>query len=284
MTRLIDSLADVAAEYDALYCDLWGCYHDGLTPFPEAVAALRAFRASGGTVVLLTNAPRPGDAVARHLAAMGAPADSWDAVVSSGDAARAAVADGGFGRRVEHVGPVRDLSFFEGLAVERVSRAAAESVICTGLFDDETETPADYAEAIAEWARRGLRMLCANPDIIVDRGHSRLYCAGAIGEAYADAGGEVVYCGKPHRPIYTLAERVLREKRGPGPHRILALGDGIATDVAGGNALGLDTLFLTAGIAAADFAPTPEHPTADRLAAWLARAPARPTFAVGRLR
>ncbi|TVQ59950.1 MAG: TIGR01459 family HAD-type hydrolase [Rhodobacteraceae bacterium] len=284
MTRLIDSLSDIASGYDALYCDLWGCYHDGVTPYPAAVSALRAFRAAGGTVILLTNAPRPGEAVARHLAAMGAPSDSWDAIVSSGDAARAAVAAGGFGRRVEHVGPARDLSFFDGLDVERVSRAQAESVICTGLFDDETETPADYVEAIDAWARRGLRMLCANPDIIVDRGHQRLYCAGAIAEAYADAGGEVVYCGKPHRPIYALAQRRLEETRGPGPHRVLALGDGVGTDVAGGRALGVDTLFLTGGIAAADFAPDPDRPTPERLEAWLDKAPARPTYAMGRLR
>jgi HAD superfamily hydrolase (TIGR01459 family) len=215
---------------------------------------------------------------------MGAPSDSWDAIVSSGDAARAAVAQGGFGRRVEHVGPARDLSFFDGLPVERVARDDAESVICTGLFDDETETPQDYADAVADWARRGFRMLCANPDVIVDRGHRRLYCAGAIALAYAEAGGEVVYCGKPHAPIYALAGRVLAERRGPGPHRILALGDGIATDVAGGDAVGVDTLFLTAGIAAPDFAPDPDRPSAARLAEWLETAPARPTFAAGRLR
>ena len=282
MTRLIESLDEIADRYDALYCDLWGCYHDGLRPFPAAVAALRRFRAAGGRVLLLTNAPRPGDAVARHLAGMGAPADSWDAVVSSGDAARAEAARGRFGRRVEHVGPPRDLPFFDGLDLERVPRDEAESVIVTGLHDDETETPEDYADAIADWRARGLRMLCANPDIVVDRGDRRLWCAGAIAEAYAAAGGEAVYAGKPHPPIYALAAERLMALG--GGERVLALGDGIATDIAGGAAQGLDTLFVTGGLMADAFGSDPERPDAGALRDWLADRAESPTFAIGRLR
>ena len=283
MVRLIDSLAEIAAGYDALFCDLWGCYHDGLRPYPEAVAALRAFRARGGRVLLLTNAPRPGFAVERHLAGMDAPPDSWDAIVSSGDAARAEAGRGLVGRRVEHVGPERDLPFFEGLDLARVPRDEAEGVILTGLYDDETETPEDYAEAVADWRARGLPVLCANPDVIVDRGRQRLYCAGAIAAAYADAGGEVIHAGKPHAPIYRLAGDRLADL-GAGAGRVLALGDGIATDIAGGAAQGLDTLFVTGGLMAAAFGSDPERPDPAALERWLAAQPVRPDFSIGRLR
>ncbi len=282
--RLIGSLGEIADAYDVLYCDLWGCYHNGLAPYPAAVAALRAFRARGGTVALMTNAPRPGPSVARHLAAMGAPADSWDMIVSSGDAAHAEAASGRFGRRVVHVGPARDLTFFEGLGIELTGADAAESVICTGLIDDETETPADYAEAIARWRARGLPMLCANPDVIVDRGDVRLYCAGAIAEAYAAVGGEVVYTGKPHAPIYRLAREMLTARGVSEAARVLAIGDGVATDIAGGTATGIDTAFIAGGIAAASVSDDPERPDPARLATFLAKAGVTPTYAMGRLR
>jgi HAD superfamily hydrolase (TIGR01459 family) len=282
-TPIIPNLAAVAARYDALYCDLWGCLHNGVTPYADAVAALLAFREGGGRVILLTNAPRPATDVIAQLDRMGVPRAAWDEVVTSGDAARAEVASGRLGSRVEHVGPARDLGFFEGLAVERVSRDAAESVVLTGLFDDETETPDDYADAIADWLARGLPVLCANPDIIVDRGHQRLYCAGAVAEAFRAAGGTPLYTGKPHAPIYRLAAEKLAALGG-GSARVLAVGDGIATDVLGGVQQGVDTLFVTGGLAAALVSDDPDHPDAARLAAWLADAPARPTWVIGRLR
>lgn len=281
---ILGSLADLDGRYDALYCDLWGCLHNGLTPFPAAVAALQGFRARGGVVILMTNAPRPSVEVAAHLAAMGAPRDSYDAIVSSGDAAVAEVASGRYGRRVEHVGPERDLPFFDGLPVARVARDEAESVVLTGLYDDETETPDDYAGAIADWLARGLPVICANPDIVVDRGDRRLWCAGAVAEAYARAGGRPILTGKPHAPIYRLAAERLCALRGDAPQRILAVGDGIATDVAGGAAQGVDTLFVTGGLAAEAVSDDPEHPVPERLEAFLADAAARPTYVIGRLR
>jgi HAD superfamily hydrolase (TIGR01459 family) len=281
--RLIGGLAEIAAGYDALYCDLWGCYHDGVRPYPEAVAALRAFRARGGAVILLTNAPRPSADVGRILAAMGAPADSFDAIVSSGDAARFEVAAGRVGRRIEHVGPARDLPFFEGVAVERVSREAAEGVVCTGLFDDETETPDDYAGAIAEWSARGLPMLCANPDVIAHRAGVPIWCAGAIAQAYAAAGGTVIHAGKPHAAIYRLASERLAALRGERA-RVLAVGDGVATDIAGGAAAGIDTLFVGAGIAASDVLDARGALDGRKLARFLSREGAAATYAIDRLR
>jgi HAD superfamily hydrolase (TIGR01459 family) len=293
MTPIVASLDAIAPRYDALFCDLWGCLHDGIRPFPAAVAALRRFRARGGTVVLVTNSPRPRDAVAVQLGQIGVPRDCWDLIVSSGDAAQAALASGAFGTRVFHVGPERDLGFFTDLAedffrgsgIARVPFEAAESIVCTGLFDDERETPADYRPLILKGVARRLRMLCANPDISVDRGDRRIWCAGAIAEAYGKAGGEVRYYGKPHAPIYELARRRLAEAgRDTEDARILCAGDGFATDIAGGIGEGLDTLFVTGGLAAAELGPDPEAPDPGLLTAFLARHRLAPTAAIGRLR
>lgn len=288
MTKMIRSLAEVAAGYDAVFCDLWGCLHNGKAPFPAAVAALRAFRAGGGRVVLMTNAPRPRSAVERQLNTMGVPQDTWDLIVSSGDAAQAAMLQGAVGRKVFHIGAVKDEPFFSELpgdmaalaasqpAIERVGMLDAEGIVCTGLADDQTETPADYRAQLLMGKTRGLPMLCANPDIVVDMGEKRVYCAGALAEDYANMGGEVLYYGKPHPPIYDLARR----RMGLDDPRILCIGDGIATDVQGGIAEGLDTLFITGGIAADRFGPDPANPDPALLEEWLAVQRLSPTFAM----
>jgi HAD superfamily hydrolase (TIGR01459 family) len=257
MTEIIGSLDEIDPGYRVLYCDLWGCLHDGVQAFPAAVAALERFRAGGGVVVLLTNSPRPAGDVARQLATLGAPRSAWDAIVSSGDAAQAAMAAGQFGRRVYHIGPERDLVFFQDaqgrpIEVERVPLEAAEGIVCTGLFDDRRETPDDYRATILYGKTKGLKLLCANPDIVVDVGETRIYCAGAIAQAYTEAGGRSYYFGKPHPPIYTLARRRVAELQGfePRPDDVLCLGDGIGTDVLGAMGEGLDALFVTGGLAA----------------------------------
>jgi HAD superfamily hydrolase (TIGR01459 family) len=281
-TPIIQSLAEIADGYDALFCDLWGCYHNGVQPYPAAIAALRAFRARGGAVIMMTNAPRANDYVARHLASIGAPDDSFDAIVSSGDASLNELAEGRFGARTFYVGPDRDLGFARSLPIPLAPVEQADSIFCVGLRDDATEHPDDYAAEIAEWKARGLPMLCANPDVVVDRGHERLWCAGALAEAYAAAGGTVAYSGKPHPPIYRLGRSVLDRLGRPGA-RVLAVGDGLATDVAGGVAEGIDTVFVTGGLFAEAAGDDPENPDPARLAAVLEGQP-RPTFAIGRLR
>ncbi|MEM1346823.1 MAG: TIGR01459 family HAD-type hydrolase, partial [Pseudomonadota bacterium] len=192
-TRLIERLDTISHAYDALLCDVWGCYHNGLQPFPAAVAALQGFRARGGTVVLLTNAPRPAASVAQFLDGMGAPRDSYDAIMSSGEACVRALGARAHGERIHYVGPERDLHMLAQAGLAPATLDEAEAVLCTGLFDDSRETPEDYAEAITAWRARGLPMLCANPDVVVDRGTQRLWCAGALAEAYARAGGEVIW-------------------------------------------------------------------------------------------
>lgn len=287
MTEMIRGLADVAGQYDAVFCDLWGCLHNGKVPFPAAVAALRAVRAQGKTVLLLTNSPRPKSSVVQQLARIGVPEDCWDEIVSSGDAAQYGLLSGAVGQRVHHIGAEKDESFFTDLpgdapklAITRVPLAEAEGVVCTGLRDDLTETPEDYRAALLLMKARDLVMLCANPDLIVDLGERRLYCAGALAAAYEDMGGEVLYYGKPHPPIYDLARRKLAAITGRDEANILAIGDGVNTDVQGGVAEGIDTLFVTGGIAAAEFGTDPARPDPALLRDWLAARQLSATWAI----
>lgn len=291
MTEIIRSLDEIDPGYRVLYCDLWGCLHDGVRVFPAAAAALRRFRAGGGTVALLTNSPRPGPSVARQLESLGAPRDCYDIIVSSGDAAQAAMVAGQFGRRVHHIGPERDLVFFEDadgrpFDIARVPLEDADGIVCTGLFDDRIETPEDYRATILYGKTKGLKLLCANPDVIVDVGDRRIYCAGAIAEAYAAAGGHSYYFGKPHPPIYALArERLLEVGVALVPDEVLCIGDGIATDVAGAMGEGLDVLFVTGGLAAGDTATSPDAgPDPALLADYLATARFAPRYAAAWLR
>jgi HAD superfamily hydrolase (TIGR01459 family) len=291
MTEIIGSLGDLDPGYSALFCDLWGCLHDGVRAFPEAVAALEGFRARGGTVVLITNSPRPTGDVAKQLDLLQAPRSCWDLVVSSGDAAQAAMAAGQFGRKVFHIGPERDLVFFrdaEGrpLDVERVPLEEAEGIVCTGLFDDRTETPEDYRAIILYGKTKGLKLLCANPDVVVDVGDKRIYCAGAIAQAYTEAGGQSYYFGKPYPPIYALIrQRLAAAGSEPQPDEILALGDGITTDIQGAMGESLDALFVTGGSAALETGTTPEAgPDPVRLAAYLRAARLEPRLAMAYLR
>ncbi|MBD3765059.1 MAG: TIGR01459 family HAD-type hydrolase [Rhodobacterales bacterium] len=295
MTRIIDSLDEVSAGYDALLCDLWGCLHDGRRAFAQAVAALRRFRDRGGRVLLLTNSPRPTPAVAAQLDRLEVPRDAWDGIASSGDAAQFALFSGAVGRRVFHLGPPKDESFFADCApdlaplaaaagIERVPLEAAEGVVCTGLHDDLTETPEDYRALLAAAKARDLPMLCANPDLMVDYGDRRIWCAGGLAQAYAERGGRVLYFGKPHPPIYDLARRRLAALGLDGQARCLAIGDGPGTDIAGARGEGIDALFVTGGLTAGAFGPDPARPAADLLAAWLGHQGLAPAYAIGQLR
>jgi HAD superfamily hydrolase (TIGR01459 family) len=219
MTRIIESLADIAQDYDALFCDLWGCVHNGLAAYPDAVAVLKGFRAGGGQVVLLTNAPRPWREIAAQIEGLGIPRDAWDAIATSGDSARLAMFEGAVGRKVYFIGEPRDLSFFgpmhlaEGAPeIARVPLAQAEGIVCTGPFDPHADPAVNRADFL--YAKtKGLKLLCANPDIVVDRGESREWCAGALAALYTEMGGESLYFGKPHPPVYDLARRRLRPRR-----------------------------------------------------------------------
>jgi len=291
VSEIISKLSDVSGRYDALFCDLWGCLHNGFHPFPEAVEALRAFRAKGGTVVLLTNAPRPKPSVLRQLDRIGVPRDCYDEVVSSGDASQAAMVAGLVGRKVYHLGPAKDNGFFtemaEGLdasAIRRVPLEEAEGIVCTGLFDDQTETPEDYRATLLYAKNKGMKLLCTNPDIVVDMGDKRVYCAGAIAALYTEMGGESYYFGKPHPPIYDLARRRLNAIRKVADDYILCVGDGITTDIQGGIGEGLDTLFVSGGLAAEEFGDDPLDPDPEKLEAFFARHRLSPLMVIPVLR
>jgi HAD superfamily hydrolase (TIGR01459 family) len=290
MTRIIDSLADVAADYDALFCDLWGCVHNGVAALPDAVAALKGFRRGGGRVVLLTNAPRPWRDVARQIERLGVPGDAWDAIATSGDSARLAMFQGVAGRRVYFIGEPHDLTFFEpmklaedAIEVVRVPLSEAEGIVCTGPFDPHADPSVNRPDFL--YAKtKGLKLLCANPDIVVDRGERREWCAGALAALYTEMGGESLYFGKPHPPVYDLARRRLAEHGAPVPDsRILAIGDGIQTDIKGALMEDLDSLFISGGLAAKE-TRTSLQPEPEALSAFLDAEMVSPTFTIGQLR
>ena len=252
--RFADKLRDLVDGVDVVLSDIWGVVHNGLEAFPEACDALHRFRQQGGRVILITNAPRPADSVQRQIRKLGVADESYDAIVSSGDLTRHFVADH-LGRKIFWLGPERDNSIYRGLDPVLAPLQQAEYIICTGLFDDETESAEDYRDMLLQARARQLPMICANPDIVVERGDRLIYCAGAIAELYRELGGEVTFYGKPHRPIYERAMALAAERHGRDTalHRVLAIGDSVRTDLAGAHGFGIDCLFVTRGIHAEDF-------------------------------
>jgi HAD superfamily hydrolase (TIGR01459 family) len=243
----IDGLAAVAGDYDAIFCDVWGVVHDGEKKSASAEAALAAARQVGCKVILLTNSPRPAEGVARQLDTLGVTRAAYDGIVTSGDVTRALIAKAG--RKLFHLGPARDVDLFAGLDIALVPADEAEAVVCTGLVNDEVETPEDYSGMLAQFKARSLPMICANPDVVVHRGDRIIFCAGALARDYAALGGEVRMAGKPYRPIYE--EACLMAELGPD-EKVLAIGDGLNTDIRGANGFGLDALLIVGGIHGAE--------------------------------
>jgi HAD superfamily hydrolase (TIGR01459 family) len=267
---IIPHFATLAPDYDVLLCDVWGVVHNGLAAFPHACDALMRARAGGAAVILITNAPRPSAVVARQLEKLHVPHEICDAIVSSGDVTRAVI-EARPGQSLFHLGPDRDRSMFTGFNVAPLE--SADYVVCTGLDDDEVETPDDYRVRLETMLKRKLFMVCANPDVVVERGPKLVYCAGAIADLYATMGGEVLYAGKPYRPIYDLAlakaEAALGRK--VSARRVLAVGDSVRTDLKGARAVGVDFLFVTSGIHAEELGGR-ERPDGKALSATFAAA------------
>lgn len=266
MTILTDRFSALAPAYDVVLSDVWGVLHAGVAAYPEAVEALRRYRAAGGKVILLTNAPRPGPSVSLQLDTFGLPRDAYDGIVSSGDVTRAVLAERK-GQTVFHIGPPRDKPIFESMDAAFAPVDRADYIVCSGLFDDTAETPEDYRPLLATMLERALLMVCGNPDVVVERGDQLVYCAGAIADLYAAMGGDVIYAGKPYRPIYAMALALAEKLRGApvALHRVVAIGDSLRTDIKGAAALGIDSVFITAGIHAEELGER-DNPSVDALA------------------
>ncbi|MEX0311588.1 MAG: TIGR01459 family HAD-type hydrolase [Tateyamaria sp.] len=290
MAQIISSLSEISDRYDALFVDLWGCVHNGVKALPEAVAALQAYRAKGGKVVLVTNSPRPRAGVTKQLDHFGVPTDAWDTIATSGDSARAAMFRGIVGSKVYFIGQPGEEKFFQPIGVikdpveiEMVDLKDAEGIVCTGPRDPMADPDVMRPEFLMA-KQLGLKLLCANPDIVVDRGEVREWCAGALAKLYTEMGGESLYFGKPHPPIYDLARRRLAELGVDVPDSgILAIGDGVLTDIAGAMGEDIDSLFISGGLAAAE-TKTSHQPDPDALNAYLEKEKSAPTFAIGHLR
>lgn len=249
-----EGLRELVGGVEVVLSDIWGVVHNGLEAFPEACEALHTYRSRGGTVILITNAPRPADSVQRQLRKLGVADEAYDAIVSSGDLTRLYVAEHP-GRKMFWLGPERDNSIYRGLDATTAPLEQADYIVCTGLYDDETETAEDYRGMMLKARERKLTLVCANPDIVVERGDRLIYCAGAIAELYRELGGEVIFYGKPHRPIYERAMLLAGERQGHtiDRNKVLAIGDSVRTDLTGAREFGIDCLFVTRGIHSEEF-------------------------------
>jgi len=286
MTARLDPIASldaIASRYRALLCDVWGVIHNGETVFAEAAEALNRAREKGIAVVLITNAPRPRDSVEEQIHALGMAAPCWDTIVTSGDVTRELVRQAP--RRIFHLGPDRDHVLYEGIDVELAEEFEADAVVCTGLVEDELETPDDYADQLRRFRSRNLPFICANPDIVVERGERMIWCAGALARDYALLGGRTLIAGKPHRPIYEAALAAAGEVLGASVStgEALAIGDGMLTDVKGAADNGIDVLYVSGGIHARDYGE-PLEPDMERLAAFLESHGRSPVAVMPRLR
>jgi HAD superfamily hydrolase (TIGR01459 family) len=274
----VEGLQPLADRYDLVLCDVWGVLHNGVKAYGAASDALTRFRAKGGRVVLVSNAPRPGASVGTQLDGFGVPRTAYDAIVTSGDLTRLAIEER-IDRIVHHVGPPRDMPIYNGLDVRFGSIDEADYVVCSGFDNDEEETVEDYRAPLEAMRRRDLLMVCANPDLIVERGNMILPCAGTIALAYEEMGGKVFYAGKPHGPVYDRALNVAAELSGRAipKERVLAVGDAIRTDIAGAVGFGIDALMIARGIHAEELGLHKGDLVSDHVQDWVDGQPVRPT-------
>ena len=276
MPPLLPHFSEIAPNYDVILSDVWGVVHNGVQAFPAACDALMRARARGAAVIFITNAPRPNEAVGRMLDRLHVPRETYDAMASSGDVTRAVIKSRR-GQSLCHIGPERDHSVFAGLDVTFETLERADYVVCTGPYDDEVEGPEDYRDRLKTMLARKLFMVCGNPDVVVERGDKLVYCAGAIADLYQTMGGEVLYAGKPYKPIYEMALELAKKARGRDvpASRVLAIGDSVRTDLKGARTMGVDFLFITSGIHAEEVGGR-DTPDAKALASVFAAAGDKP--------
>ena len=283
---VIESIREIGGRRRVWFVDIWGVMHNGRDAFPDASVATRTFRETGGVVILLSNSPRPSPDLQDQLRQFGVPDEAYDATVSSGDLTRHELAKHK-GARVFHLGPERDLPIFDNAGVTLTGPEDANLIVCSGLFDDDVETPDDYVDLLSSLAARKRLMICANPDHKVERGNRLIYCAGALAAAYESLGGETVYAGKPHRPVYELALETaariagLRGKR-VAKSDVLAIGDGAKTDIVGAGVFGVPSVFVASRLHVPE--ESAEILDAAHLASLFAEEPSPPIAAMRGLR
>ncbi|MEI3850236.1 MULTISPECIES: TIGR01459 family HAD-type hydrolase [Ensifer] len=281
MAARINSFREIAARYDVVLCDVWGVLHNGVQAFASACEALAEARAAGLTVVLITNSPRPHPGVKIQIRGLGVPDEAYDRIVTSGDVTRALIAAAA--KKIFFIGAERDLPLLEGLGTQIVSSEDAETVVCAGFYDDETETPEHYRATLTGLAQRKIPFICANPDLVVERGHRLIPCAGAIAKLYEELGGEARIAGKPYIAIYRAALTEAKAVRGAlDLSRVIAVGDGMPTDVKGAQDAGFDLLYISAGIHAQEYMNESRTDEA-KLAAFLKKEGASPKYWMPRL-
>ncbi|OBZ92652.1 HAD family hydrolase [Pararhizobium polonicum] len=281
MAVRINSFRDIASRYDVVLCDVWGVLHNGVEAFKGACEALTEARARGLTVVLITNSPRPHPGVIVQIRGLGVPDTAYDRIVTSGDVTRALISAGP--KKIYFIGAEKDFPLLEGLGVSMVSSEEAEIIVCAGFFDDETETADDYRATLSGMAKRKVPFICANPDLVVERGHKLIPCAGAIAKVYEELGGETRISGKPYVPIYRASLSEAKAVRGGlDLTRVIAVGDGMPTDVKGAQDFGLDILYISAGIHAAEYMAAEKTDEA-KLTAFLKSEGATPKWWMPRL-
>ena len=288
MTRIITSFREIANDFDVLFFDVWGCLHNGVKPYPKAIQGLLEYKRNNGKIVLLTNSPRPGQMTTKQINSIGVPRESWDIIVTSGDAAQHSLFREDVGINVYHIGTSNEYPFFQpGLnqchttKINRVPLREAEGIVCTGPFDESLDNPSDYLTDLEFALAKGLKLLCANPDLEVYRGSKKVICAGAIAKQYSMMGGEVLLFGKPRAEIYNLAllkaEKLVENLT---KNRILCVGDGPITDMTGAIKNGYPSLFVTGGLAK-DETGTISHPDPDKLHQFLLKVDLNPDYAIG---
>lgn len=244
----ITNFAEISHNYDALICDVWGVLHNGQKLFDGVEECLKRFKKENKIIILLSNAPRPSLYVKKMLDNLNFNEECYDKIITSGDLTKKSLNSNIFGRNCYHIGPDRDLNIFDDVEVSRVEFEAADFIFVTGLFDDENEDENDYLELLLLAKERGMKLICANPDLLVQRGNKLIPCAGSISKKYYDMGGESINIGKPYSPIFEEAISSINRLNNLVDNKIMVIGDGLDTDIKGANIVGLDSLLVLGGL------------------------------------